>query len=538
MKYVRRFADATAAINAKDIVTPNVSYVDDTINKVFMMDSDDGTEKPLEFVEKDGELILQEPYNGPASNEIWYTTTDNEIVTTDNDSCFGATLISNEFDSSIGYFVLKFDGPIDLLDGEMGAGDEYHGAFTYCMNLLTVYLPNGVSKIGTGTFNGCASLTNVVIPNSIKYIGNSAFGYCGGLSSITIPYGVTYINDDAFACCYALSEINIPNTITYIGDNAFYSCDSLPVIDNIRYADTCAMGVSDDSLSTYKIKDGTRFIGGYTFSGCESLSAITIPYTVISVGNDAFYYCNSLPIIDNIRYADTVAVGVIDTELTDYTIKEGTRFIGNSAFIECKSLSSITIPDSVISIGDATFQGCSSLSSITISSSVTSIGGYAFSRCTALSSITIPNSVTSVGEGAFFNCTSLSSITIPNSVTHIGDRAFFGCSALSSITIPYNITSIGDSVFNNCASLNNIRIPDSVTAIYYSAFSGCTSLSSITIPNSVNSIEDSSFNMCTSLSDFRYNGTIAEWANVGLGGDWKDNAPFTVVHCTDGDYNL
>ena len=168
--------------------------------------------------------------------------------------------------------------------------------------------------------------------------------------------------------------------------------------------------------------------------------------------------------------------------------------IGEKAFLDCSSLKSITIPNSVTGIGDRAFSWCRSLSSITIPNSVTSIGSYAFSGCSSLSSITIPNSVTSIGEGAFGGCSKLSSITIPNSVTSIGDFAFGGCYSLSSITIPNSVTSIGSYAFSYCTSLKSITIPNSVTSIGVDAFSYCDSLQEIickaTTPPETNRIND------------------------------------------------
>ena len=103
--------------------------------------------------------------------------------------------------------------------------------------------------------------------------------------------------------------------------------------------------------------------------------------------------------------------------------------IGNEAFYYCDSLTSITIPDSVTTIGESAFSG-SSLTSVNIPDSVTTIGNSAFYGCTSLTSVTIPDSVTTIGNCAFYECTSLTSITIPDSVTTIGDYAFFGCTSL------------------------------------------------------------------------------------------------------------
>ena len=239
-------------------------------------------------------------------------------------------------------------------------------------------------------------------------------------------------------------------------------------------------------------------------------------------------------------------------DLTNYTIRQGTRIICDGAFYQCTSLQSVTIPDSVTSIGYSAFSGCESLQSVTIPNSVTSIGDSAFVDCSSLQSVTIPksvinmkgnpfancpakvinhsnyftifegnlytserrklisylskgenfiipDSVTSIGDRAFSWCTSLQSVTIPDSVTSIGDRAFWGCESLHSVTIPDSLTSIGDCAFMGCSSLQSVTIPDSVTNIGDSVFEDCLSLQSVTIPDSVTSIGKSAFWGCESL---------------------------------------
>ena len=105
-------------------------------------------------------------------------------------------------------------------------------------------------------------------------------------------------------------------------------------------------------------------------------------------------------------------------------IGDGVTTIGQHAFTDCRSLTSVTIPNSVTTIGGAAFSDCSSLTSVTIPNSVTTIGAFAFIRCTSLTSVTIPNSVTTIERYAFGDCESLTSVTIPNSVTTIGESAF------------------------------------------------------------------------------------------------------------------
>ena len=174
------------------------------------------------------------------------------------------------------------------------------------------------------------------------------------------------------------------------------------------------------------------------FSGCSSLTSITIPDSVTSIGEQAFAECSNL---------------------TSITIPEGVTWIGFKAFYRCWRLTSIALPDSVTSIGETAFSGCSKLASIAIPEGVTSIGDGAFGGCTSLTLVTIPEGVTSIGRGAFYDCSGLTSITIPDSVTSIGSTAFNNCSSLTTITIPDSVTSIGDNAFWDCSSLPSITIP-------------------------------------------------------------------------------
>ena len=138
--------------------------------------------------------------------------------------------------------------------------------------------------------------------------------------------------------------------------------------------------------------------------------------------------------------------------------------IGDSAFWNCSSLTSITIPEGVTSIGDFAFDLCLNLTSITLPNSLTCIGSYGFAT-TDLTSITIPENVRSIGCEAFFSCDKLKKVVLPEGITRISSKTFAMCSNLTSITVPDSVTSIGKGVFFSCPKLKSVVIPDSVIEI-------------------------------------------------------------------------
>ena len=157
-----------------------------------------------------------------------------------------------------------------------------------------------------------------------------------------------------------------------------------------------------------------------------------------------------------------------------------------------------------IDIGGSAFSNCYSLTSITLPSGMTSIGGNAFFNCRSLTSITLPSGVTSIGDSAFFDCYSLTSIMLPNSATSIFDHAFDNCSSLTSITLPSDVTSISNYAFYSCYSLASIMLPSGVTRINSYAFSDCRSLANITISSGVTSISDRVFYNCASVGEIHF----------------------------------
>ena len=287
--------------------------------------------------------------------------------------------------------------------------------------------------IHSSAFFGCSSLTNITIPNSITSIEGSTFKNCSSLTSITIPESVKSIGNSAFEGCSRLTNITIPDSITSIGSWAFKGCSSLNYnkYDNAKYLGNtnnpylALIECAHTFITSCKVNNQTKVIAALAFDDCTSLTNVTIPYSVSNIGHGVFSDCRSLKSINVDKNNSTYKS--IDDNL--YTI-DGNILIRYAAG---KTETKFSIPDSVTIIGEYAFRECGSLTSITIPNSVTSIGFSAFSKCKSLTSIVIPNSVTSIDWYTFADCSSLTSVTIPDSVTSIGVSAFNGCSSLTSV---------------------------------------------------------------------------------------------------------
>ena len=326
--------------------------------------------------------------------------------------------------------------------------------------------------------------------------------------------------------------------------NKYYEGDVvIPATVDYANKTLTVVGIADEtfrncSITAITIPNTISSIGNYMFNNCSKLARVTIEdgNTVLELGYNnstysrgLFYDCpiESLYLSRNLSYGTDVNNGYSpfaqNKSIKEITIGDSVTSIGSYAFYSCSGLTSVTIPNSVTEIGSYAFSYCSGLTSVAIPNSVTEIGSHAFYSCSGLTSVTIPNSVISIGANAFWGCSGLTSVTIPNSVTsigsyafsycrgltsmtipnsvtEIGNGAFRDCSGLTSVTIPNSVTSIGSSVFYNCRGLTSVTIPNSVTSIGSYAFSGCSGLTSVTIPNSVTSIGSDAFSYCSALT--------------------------------------
>lgn len=246
------------------------------------------------------------------------------------------------------------------------------------------------------------------------------------------------------------------------------------------------------------------------FSFCKTLTSVSIPNTVTSIGSDAFSECGltSIDIPNSVTHIGYQAFHRC-SGLTSLVIPNSVTSIGNSAFDYCRNLRTVSI-DCSTNIPYAAFSECETLTTVTIGDNVRGIGEEAFERCYNLQSVSFGNSVTSLGRRAFSNCYNLGTVNIPRSVTYIAQDAFSSCTGLSSIEV-----EAGNTVYDsrdNCNAIiktnenvlvyacKNTFIPNTITSIGYRAFSDCRDMTSIHIPSSVQSIGQEAFANCTVLS--------------------------------------
>ena len=441
-----------------------------------------------------------------------------------------------------------------------------NSVFADCSGLTSVKIPHGILAIGTSAFSGCRGLVSIEFPYSLKNIGDSAFSGCIALSNIEVPYSVLSIGRGAFSGCIGLTEITLPfagaqvyeenflyyypfgyifGTDYYEGSIRAYQRDYYDITENSwgsgrsnYYIPSSLEKVTILSGDIYRhafedckglksiVLDQVTSIGEEAFMGCSGLTSIELSDALTHIGYSAFSGCDGLQFneYDGCKYLGGVntpyyvLVKCLDSELSEVTIHDDTKFILPYAFESCENLLTVTIPNEVIFVGNGAFYNCNNLFSVVIGRRVANIDEYAFDMCHRLVEVINKSSYINVVQGSDkhgnvgYNALVVHNSYYGNAVSNLvndggyivydngTDKILVGyVGTETNLILPSYVTRINQYAFYNCDSLTSVTLPDDLDSIYSFAFSGCSGLTSITIPAEVRSISEKAFSRCYRL---------------------------------------
>lgn len=261
-------------------------------------------------------------------------------------------------------------------------------------NLQSVEFSNNIIGIGSNLFAGSENLNQVKLSDNLQEIKPLAFQYCKNLTNIKFPESLTKIGSFAFGNT-GLETAFFPENLQEIGQGAFSNCEEL--------SEVCFRGPIEHLPDS-------------VFQTCRNLYAIGGIENVVSIGTNAFSFCERL---------DGIYLDKVET-------------IGNGAF-QRTAVSTLELPEGLKAIGDHAFDSCYDLYDISLPSTLQSIGTMAFFECTSIEYITIPGSVKEIGKSAFSGCISLQLIDIEEGVETIGEKAFVGRHDNLEVYLPMSI---------------------------------------------------------------------------------------------------
>lgn len=468
------------------------------------------------------------------------------------------------------------NAPVTYFEGPFAAINRFY--ISVAPNVETLVINGGIMNLSDDStyFKGFNNVKTLIIEETVDCRSNGMSGPFSA-SDITLDLpALTTLEWNAeilpqgyrFKNSANLNAISLSDNTSDVYAQAFrqtafwedpsnWDGDVLYAGKHLLYTDSALSG-------SYSVKEGTLSISAEAFADCTELTSVSVPGSVIFIGEDAFpeqilktqesvYLGKHLISADKTAEQFTIADGTLsirssafrnNTALKSIVIPEGVTSIGNHAFFGCSALESVVLPASLTSIGRYAFFGCKALKSLVLPENVVSIGTYAFYQCSALTSVTFGSKIRTIYNGAFNNCTNLKTVQISdlaawcniefgmensNPLTLDGANLYVGNQVITELVIPEGVTSIGDYAFFG-TNFRSVTIPDSVASIGYAAFSGsaierlvlnaalidysafsnCTSLTSVTFKDGVHYINDSAFENCTALSSVTFgNGLLS-----------------------------
>ncbi len=463
-------------------------------------------------------------------------------------------------------------------------------AFNDCASLTSITIPDSVTEMGTFVFQSCAALESVVlpikmkvipsdtfrnckkltyvrfprdletissfafenaaaykvnIPSTVKVIESYAFQYTSTNGTITIPDSVERIESYAFSKVSGLQRVSIGSGLSVIGDNPFRDDDDLSEI-NISSSNPFFSSIDgamyDKNMmlvaypparaaSTVVIPDGVTEIGAYAFCHAYNIKKLTLPDSVISIGDNAFESSTYL------SYANGERKLISKNTFESFVFSKNLKEIGERAFYDC-GFTRLDLPDSLNRIGEGAFGGAVLPDSVTIPKNVDSIGESPF-WLSDISNINVSSAnpyyksvngaiLTKDGK-VFVELPYLkTSYAIPNGVEEIANGAFES-TKLTSVTFPDTLRVIGRGAFSSTHLSGDITLPDSVSKIDLVAFSLCDEMTGITLGKGLSYLGGSAFSNCDKLVSVRFKGNAPELEKGSIFAWYPDYSQF--VNC-------
>ena len=392
-----------------------------------------------------------------------------------------------------------------------------------------IFCPSA-DKISDYALNNCKSLENVKMHDKITEIGEGAFYGCKKLNSVNISKAITRLRLSAFSECRSLEKLTIPENVTSIDFEFFYGCSRLAAFDVAKenqYFSSHYGALYNKDMSTLirfptgkrgkaVIPEGVRTISQDAFKDCI-FSAVTLPSSLLFIGENAFQNCARLTSITGGNNLDTIADFAFDDckKLCSFHLPDSINHLGSYIFNGCSSITEINLPDNVIdNIDHYLIAGCDNISKITISENCRRYcesNGVIYTKdkkklVFALNSLsgeyTADKETEEIALKAFYEC-QIEKVILPSGLRSIGSGAFEHCELLKEICIPDNVEMIANDTFGECRSLSKVGFPNKLNHIGARAFKGCTSLKEIILPDRILSFGDEPFSECTSMKRFR-----------------------------------
>lgn len=416
-------------------------------------------------------------------------------------------------------------------------------SFSNCTNLNSINL-NAAQTIGANAFDGCTSLKSFTVPATVNAaIGANAFANTA-LESLIIKstkaytsftdasavFGTTW--EDIIPQIYVPKTIVSANTNTYLNSNTFAKTEGTGnfadywvydyiTVYNLNIVNGTVTGLYDTSAgttdlvipSTYSLSSDGRVIEGddyyvtrisdIAFSENTTLTSVTIPDSIVTIGSWAFADC---PNLTSVYIQDLTAWCNID-----FVDEYGNPMCnGADLYLNGQLVTNLEIPSGITQIQLGAFEGCTSITSVTIPDGVKGIGDWAFEGCANLTSVTIPSSVEYIGEGAFGNG--------EDSAVYITDLVAW-CNIEIDDYADGSPLEHGADLYLNGVLVTHLEIPSGVTVKYW-AFYGCGSITSLTLSGETGNIDATWFdgwpNLTTCIINQAYDYNDLE-------DDWSDN---------------